>query len=85
MFRGIRAANQHRPLARDDPMAPRAPSRIRQQEQLVKEGKGRHVPPSTDDPRPGELARAKGRTLDSYRVGATPILERFFERAFGSS
>ena len=28
--------------------------------------KGRHVPRSTSAPRPGEIARAKGRTLNSY-------------------
>jgi transposase len=46
----------------------------------MEKGKGRHVPPSTDDRRPGETARAKGQTLNSFRVGATPILERLIER-----
>jgi len=30
--------------------------------------------------RPGEVAQAQGRTLNSYRVGALPILDRFLER-----
>jgi transposase len=30
--------------------------------------------------RPGRIARAAGRTLRSYTVGALPILDRFFER-----
>jgi transposase len=42
--------------------------------------KKRHVPRSTDAPRPGEVARAKGRTLTSYRVGALPIVNRLLER-----
>ena len=42
--------------------------------------KGRHVPRSTDAPRPGEIARAKGRTLNSYRIGALPIIDRLLER-----
>ena len=42
--------------------------------------KKRHLPRSTDAPRPGELARAKGRTLSSYRISALPIIERFLER-----
>jgi transposase len=42
--------------------------------------KKRHVPRSTDAPRPGEIARAKGRTLSSYRVGALPIIDRLLER-----
>jgi transposase len=40
----------------------------------------RHVPPSTQSPRPGELARAKGQTLHSCRVGALPIIDRLLER-----
>jgi transposase len=42
--------------------------------------KGRHVPPSTTAPRPGEIARAKGRTLNSCRIGALPILDRILQR-----
>jgi transposase len=30
--------------------------------------------------RPGEVAQADGRTLNSYRMGALPILDRFLER-----
>jgi len=40
----------------------------------------RHLPRSTDAPRPGEVARAKGRTLTSYRVGALPIVDRLLDR-----
>jgi transposase len=40
----------------------------------------RHVPPATDASTPGEIARAKGRTLTSYRVGALPIIDRLLER-----
>jgi len=42
--------------------------------------KGRHVPRPTGAPRPGEIARAQGRTLSSYRVGALPIIDRLLER-----
>jgi transposase len=42
--------------------------------------KKRHLPRSTDAPRPGEIARAKGRTLKSFRVGALPIIDRLLER-----
>ena len=42
--------------------------------------KGRHVPRSTSAPRPGEIARAKGRTLNSYRIGALPIVDRILQR-----
>src|SRR5271169_1900354 len=42
--------------------------------------KKRHVPSSTAPPRPGEIARAQGRTLSSYRVGALPIIDRLLER-----
>ena len=42
--------------------------------------KNRHVPRSTTPPYPGEIARAKGRTLSSYRVGALPIINRLLER-----
>ena len=42
--------------------------------------KKRHLPRSTAAPRPGEIARAKGRTLSSYRVGAVPIIDRLLER-----
>jgi transposase len=40
----------------------------------------RHVPGSTSEPRPGEIARSKGRTLNSYRIGALPILNRLLQR-----
>jgi transposase len=30
--------------------------------------------------RPGEVAQAQGRTLNSYRIGALPILDRFLQR-----
>jgi transposase len=40
----------------------------------------RHVPRSTDAPRPGEVAHSRGRTLTSYRVGALPIIDRLLER-----
>jgi transposase len=42
--------------------------------------KKRHVLPSSDAPRPGEIARSKGRALSSYRVGALPIINRLLER-----
>jgi len=42
--------------------------------------KKRHIPRSTDAPRPGEIARARGRTLNSYRIGALPILDRILQR-----
>jgi transposase len=42
--------------------------------------KKRHVPRSTNAPRPGEIARTKGRALSSYRVGALPIIDRLLER-----
>jgi transposase len=42
--------------------------------------KKRHLPRSTDAPRPGEIASAKGRTLKSFRVGALPIIDRLLER-----
>ena len=42
--------------------------------------KGRHVPRPTSAPRPGEIARAKGRTLNSYRIGALPIVDRILQR-----
>lgn len=41
---------------------------------------GRHVPRSKTAPRPGEVARAKGRILNSYRIGALPIVERILEQ-----
>jgi transposase len=46
----------------------------------VEKPNGHHVPRSTSDPRPGEIARAKGRTLNSCRLGALPILDRLLER-----
>jgi transposase len=42
--------------------------------------KKRHVPRSTNAPRPGEVARSKGRALSSYRVSALPIINRLLER-----
>jgi transposase len=42
--------------------------------------KKRHVARSTDAPRPGEIARSKGRVLNSYRVGALPIINQLLER-----
>ncbi len=42
--------------------------------------KGRHVPRSTSAPRPGEIARAKGRTLNSFRIGALPIVDRILQQ-----
>ena len=42
--------------------------------------KKRHLPRSTNAPTPGEVARVKGRTLTSYRVGALPIIDRLLER-----
>ena len=47
--------------------------------------KGRHVPRSTSAPRPGEIARAKGRTLNSYRIGALPIVDRILQLTFRTS
>jgi transposase len=46
----------------------------------VEKPKGRHVPRSISGPRPGEVARSKGRTLSSCRIGALPILNRILER-----
>jgi transposase len=40
----------------------------------------RHVPRSTDAPRPGEVAHSRGRILTSYRVGALPIIDQLLER-----
>ena len=42
--------------------------------------KKRHVPRSTTAPCPGEVARSKGRTLSSYRIGALPIIDRILQR-----
>ena len=42
--------------------------------------KGRHVPRSTRDSGPGEIARAKGLVLTSCQVGALPIIERLLQR-----
>jgi transposase len=42
--------------------------------------KKRHLPRSTEAPRPGEIARAGGRTLTSYRVAALPIINHILER-----
>ena len=42
--------------------------------------KKRHVPPSATPPRPGEIARSKGRALNSYRIGALPIIDRLLQR-----
>ena len=37
-------------------------------------------PRATTEPRPGELAHAEGRTLNSCRLGALPIIERLLKR-----
>lgn len=42
--------------------------------------KKRHIPRSTKAPSPGEVARAGGRTLTSYRVAALPIINHVLER-----
>jgi transposase len=42
--------------------------------------KKRHVPPSTTPPRPGEIARAKGQALSSYRIDALPVINQLLER-----
>ena len=42
--------------------------------------KKRHLPRSTEAPRPGDIARAGGRTLTSYRVAALPIINHVLER-----
>ena len=42
--------------------------------------KGRHVPRPTTLLRPGEVARTKGRTLSSCRIGALPIIDRILQR-----
>jgi hypothetical protein len=41
---------------------------------------GTHVDQHDDRRRPGETARARGRTLNSRRVAALPILDRFLKR-----
>ena len=46
---------------------------------------GRRVPRSKTAPRPGEVARAKGRILNSYRIGALPIVERILKLTFRTS
>ena len=40
----------------------------------------RRVPCSARTPRPGEIARAKGQALNSYRIGALPIIDRLLQR-----
>jgi len=42
--------------------------------------KKRHMPRSTTAPSPGDVARAGGRTLTSYRVAALPIINHVLER-----
>ncbi len=42
--------------------------------------KKHHVPRSTTAPRPGEIAHAKSRTLNSCRIGALPIIDGILER-----
>jgi transposase len=42
--------------------------------------KKRHVPSSTVPPRPGEIARAKGQALSSYRIDALPVISQLLER-----
>ena len=46
----------------------------------MEKSKERHVRRSTSDPSPGEFARSRGKTLNSYRIGALPIINRFLER-----
>jgi transposase len=46
----------------------------------MEQPKKRHLPRSTDAPHPGETARTGGRTLNSYRVGALPIINQLLER-----
>jgi transposase len=46
----------------------------------VDKPKERHVARSQTAPRSGEIARAKGRILNSYRIGALPIVDRILER-----
>jgi len=46
----------------------------------VEKPQRRHIPRSTSEPRPGEIARSKGRTLHSCRIGALPILNRVLQR-----
>jgi transposase len=41
---------------------------------------GRHVPRPQTAPRPGEVARTKGRILNSCRIGALPIIDRLLDR-----
>ena len=43
--------------------------------------KKRHVPSSTTPPRPGEIARAKGQALSSYRIDALPIINQLLHHA----
>jgi transposase len=40
----------------------------------------RHVPPASDSQRLGETAHANGHTLQSFRIGALPILDRLLQR-----
>jgi transposase len=81
MFTGISAAKPRPFIGSGGPHGPPcAAHTFVNEEHFMEKGKGRHVPPSTDDRRPGETARAKGQTLNSFRVGATPILERLIER-----
>ena len=47
--------------------------------------KKRHLPRSTEAPRPGEIARAGGRTLTSYRVAALPIINHVLEPCASTS
>ncbi len=42
--------------------------------------KKRHVPRSTDAPRPGEIARTRGKTLSSCRIDALPIINQLLAR-----
>jgi transposase len=42
--------------------------------------KKRHVPRSTNGPRPGEIARTRGRTLNSCRIDALPIINQLLAR-----
>src|SRR5262249_45861369 len=47
---------------------------------LVDQKPDRSRQPSPSPLRPGRVARAAGRTLNSYSIGVLPILDRFFDR-----
>ena len=64
---------------RPDPWAAGARNRLGLRRAEQRHG-GTHVDQHDDRRRPGETAHAKGRTLDSRRVAALPILDRFLKR-----